>query len=311
MTLEEYKKINRSFKKVCVYRIGNEAGFFSEINNMVIAMVYCLEHSLQFRLYSANSNFGDDIWKDYFNPFTIHSTSASHFLFNERPYIHKRPYRLCIEELFSIKQELSKQFLTQDIWPYLRDKSRYNYNHTVNSPDIKGTLTEVTTILIECIWKYNRSTKTKIYELVKSLEIPGSYCAFFIRRGDKDIEAAHEELHKYFDMMDSVHEGDRLPVFIGSDDYQVIEEVKNLYSDRAIYHFNFEDDKGYFMGEFLSNYSKEEQKAKIIRLLAQVEVLKNARVFVGTYSTNVSVFIGMARNCHNCYDINHLEWLLW
>ena len=32
MLLEDYKKINNSFKKHCVYRIGNEAGFFSEIN---------------------------------------------------------------------------------------------------------------------------------------------------------------------------------------------------------------------------------------------------------------------------------------
>lgn len=311
MTLKEYQQINKSFKKVCVYRIGNEAGFFSEINNMLIALVFCLEHGLQFRLYSENSNFGDDIWNDYFLPFTKHSTAASHFLFNERPYIHKRPYTLSVQELFSIKKELSQQFLTQDVWPYIRDKSTYNVYRFVDTPYVKGNLTAVTSTLIECIWKYNKYANSKIINLIKSLEIPKNYGAMFIRRGDKNIEAPYEEIKKYFDKMDGVSGGYNLPIFVSSDDFNVIQEIKNLYPERDIYSFHFEQDSGYFMGDFISNYTKVEQKEKIIQLLAQIEVLKRADFFVGTYSTNVAVFVGMARDCKNCYDVNGNEWILW
>lgn len=115
----------------------------------------------------------------------------------------------------------------------------------------------------------------------------------------------------YFHKIDQVTENKNLPIFISSDDFNVIKEAKSMYPDRDIYSFEFESDAGYFMHDFLMNYDEEQQKAKIVRLLAQVEILKNADYFVGTYSTNVAVFIGMARNCRDCYDVNDSEWELW
>ncbi|WP_288880198.1 hypothetical protein [Pedobacter panaciterrae] len=311
MLLEDYKKINSSFKRHCVYRIGNEAGFFSEINNMLMAMVFCLENKLQFRLYSANSNFGEDIWKDYLIPFTKHSTSKSHALFNERPYIHKRPYPLDVNELFSIKKRLSREFLTQDIWPYIRNKEFYNVDYMVDSPYIKGNLTLVISVLIKCVWNYNKFAKQQISQLIRELEAPEKYAAIFVRRGDKYFEAPLQEIRKYINKVDALTNSKDFPLFISSDDYQIIEEAKVLFPERNIIHFNFEGDKGYFMEDFKSNYSKAQQKAKIVQLLAQVEILKNATYFVGTYSTNVGVFVGMARNCQHSYDINDEKWLLW
>lgn len=311
MLLEDYKKINNSFKRHCVYRIGNEAGFFSEINNMVMAMVFCLENKLQFRLYSANSNFGNDIWKDYLLPFTKHTTAKSHALFNERPYIHKQPHPLDINELFSIKKSLSTQLLTQDVWPYIRNKEFYNLEHFVDSPYISGNLTLVTSILINCIWNYNSGVKKRISQLMETIKTPEKYAAIFVRRGDKYIEAPLQEIKKYIDKVDALTNSKDFPLFISSDDSRIILEAKHLFPDRNFIHFNFEGDKGYFMEDFKSNYSKEQQKAKIIQLLAQVDVLKKAAYFVGTYSTNVGVFIGMARNCQHTYDINDGNWLLW
>lgn len=222
MTFEDYQKINRSFKRQCVYRIGNEAGFFSEINNMLIAMVYCLEHKLQFRLYSSNSNFGNDIWKDYFLAFTIHSRKIAHFLYNERPYIHKKSYSISVDRIFSFKNELAKQILTQDIWPYIRDKSKYNVDYFVNSPHINGSLTYVTSKLIESVWRYNHYTNIKIKQLIGSLGMPQNYGAVFIRRGDKEQEAPHVEIQKYVDKIDELFIHNNLPIFIGSDDFRVI-----------------------------------------------------------------------------------------
>lgn len=311
MTLREYQKINRSFKRICIYRIGNEAGFFSEINNMLIAMVYCLEHRLQFRLCSANSNFGNDIWKDYFSAFTLHSTRIVHFLYNERPYIHKRPHSITVNQLFLFKKELAKQILTQDIWPYIRDKSKYNVDCFVSSSLIKGSLTYVTSKLIECIWRYNRYTNTQIKQLIRSLDIPQNYGAVFIRHGDKERESPHGEIQKYVDKINEQCDQNNLPVFIGSDDFRVINEIKLLCPNRTFYHFNFDKDEGYFMDNFLNNYTRNEQKCKIIQLLAQIEIFKRAAYFISSYTTNVSVFVGMARDCNNCYDINNDRWVLW
>lgn len=310
MDLEEYRNINNSFKRICVYRIGNDAGFFSEINNMLMAMVFCVENQLQFRLCSTNSNFGKDIWKDYLLPFTRHSTKYYHILFNERPYIHKRPHSFTIEELFSIKKTLAKLFLTQDIWPYIRDKNKYNAYYQVKSPYINGGLIEVASILIKCVWKYNLYAGNRIQKLIDSLQLPSEYAAIFIRRGDKYTETSYVEVKRYIEKVNSLTQDKKYPIFIGSDDYNTIQEAKYLFPNQVIYCFENQSDKGYFMEDFINNTIKE-QKLKIVNLLAQVEIFRKAKYFVGTYSTNVGVFVGMARNCYNSYDVNNENWALW
>jgi len=57
MDLVDYQKLNDSFKPTLVFHLGVEAGFFSEFNNMVLAMLYCLHHAIRFVLYSDNANF--------------------------------------------------------------------------------------------------------------------------------------------------------------------------------------------------------------------------------------------------------------
>jgi hypothetical protein len=70
MTIDDYKKLNDSFEKMCVYHVGLSAGFFSEYNSMILAMGYCLTHRIRFVLQGGHANFGDDKgWEDFFEPF--------------------------------------------------------------------------------------------------------------------------------------------------------------------------------------------------------------------------------------------------
>ena len=41
-----------------IYHIGIDAGFFTEYTYMLHAMLYCLQHKIQFKLYSDDANFG-------------------------------------------------------------------------------------------------------------------------------------------------------------------------------------------------------------------------------------------------------------
>ena len=41
-------------QKRLVYNLGSEAGFFSEYNNMILAILYCLKHNINFVLYHTN-----------------------------------------------------------------------------------------------------------------------------------------------------------------------------------------------------------------------------------------------------------------
>lgn len=40
-----------------IFHIGHSAGFYSEFNNMVIAILYCRKHGIDFNIYSSDSNF--------------------------------------------------------------------------------------------------------------------------------------------------------------------------------------------------------------------------------------------------------------
>ena len=67
---EAYQQLNSSFKRTLVYHIGIDAGFFTEYTYMIHAMLYCLTHQIQFKLYSSDANFKyDKGWTDYFQPF--------------------------------------------------------------------------------------------------------------------------------------------------------------------------------------------------------------------------------------------------
>lgn len=56
--LNKYKELNESYKPILVYHVGIDAGFFSEFNDLIFMILYCLEHKIQFKLYSDDANFG-------------------------------------------------------------------------------------------------------------------------------------------------------------------------------------------------------------------------------------------------------------
>lgn len=66
--IQKYKEVNDSFSYwKLIFHLGCDSGFYSEFNNMVLAMIYCLKSQIRFSMYSADANFGyKDGWQDYF-----------------------------------------------------------------------------------------------------------------------------------------------------------------------------------------------------------------------------------------------------
>ena len=83
---QTYRELNRSFKPVLIFHVGESAGFFSEYNCMILAMLYCLQHQIQFRLYSKDANFSyEKGWTDFFEAFCEEEKSDLHHYINMRP----------------------------------------------------------------------------------------------------------------------------------------------------------------------------------------------------------------------------------
>ena len=73
-----YQPINSSFKEKLVFRLGIDAGFFSEFNNMILAMAWCLENEVQFVLSSRHAWFDERGWSAWFRPFVKESHRPIH-----------------------------------------------------------------------------------------------------------------------------------------------------------------------------------------------------------------------------------------
>lgn len=111
---EKWRKLNASFKKKLVYRLGDSAGLFSEINNMFFAMVWALDNKVRFELCSQRSNLGDEGWNGFFEPFTGEKCSAFLVRNNRRFVSDIKGYDK--KKVMAGKKKEKIDFLTQDIF---------------------------------------------------------------------------------------------------------------------------------------------------------------------------------------------------
>jgi len=316
-TRDEYLQINNSFQKICIYRIGNHAGFFSEINNMIIAMIYCLENSYRFEIYSTNTMYCNDIWQDFFYPFTQHATNPFHIKNNSREFrkikltdFNPQQDAQILEYLNSTFSGQDEIFLTQNVWTFIRNPRIFNPQHRVNKPFISGNTIHVAYQLVQSIWNYKPHIRKRIDDIKRSVKVETPYAGFHIRRGDKFREKDFTPIESYFNKLNQITKRDDYPVFIATDDQRIIGEIKDVYPNRRIYHFHLPQNKGFDMDNF-QPLNKQQQADSIIQLLAEVEMLVEANIFVGTFTSNVGMFVGMARDGREIYGVDTNGWIVW
>lgn len=81
--VELYNRVNNSFKKKMIFHVGTGRGFYSEINGMLITMLYCYVHKIKFILYADDATFaGANGWNEFFIPFCQQNHDAANHKFN-------------------------------------------------------------------------------------------------------------------------------------------------------------------------------------------------------------------------------------
>jgi hypothetical protein len=306
--LDNYQKLNDSYKKTLVFNIGTDAGFFSEYNNMILAMLYCLENKIRFTLFSKNANFAyKEGWNDYFLPFCEENKSRFHAKYNHRypRYIYKR------ERLFYFLYRILKynNFLTFQLWDQMRDRNLENKTYNIPELGINGDLRDACRILIKLTWRFNPNTQERINQLISSLQLPEKYIGFHIRSGDKLSEVKLLAPSIYIEK--TKHLSDIRDAFVCTDNYQVIKELENQYAKEwDIYTLCEQGERGYFHVEF-QNQTKEVKKESHEKLFASIEVLSRSVLFIGTYSSNPDMFLGMRMPKDKVIGIDLEKWQIW
>lgn len=310
MNLHDYKRINSCYSKKLVFNFGAEAGFFSELNNMILAIVYCLENKIQFVLYSKNANFRIHLgWQDYFLPFCDETSVSLNSKINSRVLDQRKTqsfkYKLAI---LMYKKLFGVTYLTSDVWMQIRDVS---LDHQYSFPELgmRGSIREVTEDIILSIFRFNKKTDVKIKRQISGLCLPESFCSAHIRAGDKVNEASTYDVVKYVDKIKQ-RDQECKNLFVLTDDYRMITNLKERFPEYKTYTLCNESEKGYIHSDFMKSNPESKENA-LIKLLASIQVIRRSNLFVGTYSSNPGMFLGMCMDPEKISCIDFDSWRIW
>lgn len=303
---EKFQNLNKSYKTKCIFKIGDSQGFFSEFNNMIYALVYCMEHKIQFILTDNNANFANwsqKPYEEYFVPFCKINRDKIH-----KKYNFRFPAKLKKSKMFKIwlyKKLHGIQYFTQDIFEKFYPSY---YNKQINIPEMQiyGTISEGGGRLLrpfaQMVWQFNTETQEKININLNNLKLPKNYIAIQIRRGDKVTiyNSITPTAQEYMSVIKNLT--DLKDILVLSDEYNDIKYLVDNYPEYKFYTFCKETDHGYSNATY-QQLDKNQKETKLLELLATVDAMTRAQLFIGTKIANPQLFVRMILEENKCHFI--------
>lgn len=310
LNVKEYNQINNSFNKKLVFRIGDSAGFFSEYNNMILAIHYCLINKIRFILNSKNANFSHkNGWEDFFIPFTKEYNFSLLQVYNSRT---KPSYRNKTDRyIYNLYRKIRGiNYFTYNLFERIRQEQSINKIYHVDELNLHGTLLENCSAIHKMIWNYQSSVKNEIENIKSQVYIKKPYVGFHIRSGDKFTEYERLETTEYMEKYQQFSKYNNKNAFVLTDDFRVFLSLVEKYPDWNFSTLCKKNETGYIHVEFLKK-SKEEQKEDLFKLLASMEILEESELFIGTYSSNPGMNMGFRMNPSKVVGVDYDKWLIW
>lgn len=289
----DYNNINNSFKKKLIFHVGTGAGFYSEINGMLTAMLYCYAHKIKFILYADDATFaGGKGWNEFFEPFCPQSHDQLNHKYNTRS-----AFRGETDTFYRIAQTILKlrngvHYLTEDIFS---KACLGNYSEEITYAkwrefDIDGDINKEFVKLRSIALRYNRSTFVEIKARINELHLPAHFCSVQFRGGDKtkevvkpmDVDCVIERIKKAAVKTDNL--------FIFTDDFFYIEEVRSRCPEWNIYTLTGENECGYNNDNF-NRISWPLKRREMIKLFAMTEICLHSDMHFGCEVACVNDYI--------------------
>ena len=303
---KKYNKINESYNEVCIY-LGIGTGFFSEFNNLILAILYCLVNKIKFKLYLVNakgfpSNKG---FEEFFMPFCKELIYDADTEFNNIFNFPKNEVEVLLpamKEKYGINYFV---YFNSYMFNKMRNNDFRDSHFKIKELGIDGDFRHAFGIIAKNIFRFNNETKKEIYKLIESLKLPKKYIGFHIRAGDKITEAELIKPEKYIESLKK--HSDIKDIFISTDDYSIVEKLKNQYGNKYnIYTLTNKKELGYNQYDFeMSN--KNEKYNHLIEFFASIEILLNSELCFGSYTSNPSIFLEAVLGKEKFIEVNSLD----
>ena len=290
MHLSRYLQLNASYANPICFGLTHR-GFYSEINNLLNAILFCLVAKR--RLYVDPSRFagGGLTWSDLYSSQLPWETGE----------IREPVLRIAGNQSPGFKQINHRV-------------SQWHNRRRVFLSRSYGFYGSVFAAQRDLVALFCRPALAA----VDPPEAAGPYAAIHVRRGDKVhgytwqgnliVEGEDIDLPDYLAVI-----AEKAPhlrrIFVMTDDYQVVSELRSLDSGLDVFTCCDAEEHGYRQKDFNSLDPLAKTQA-IQRLIAEVELACQSDLFIGCYTSNVSRYIAMAhKNPQQCFSVDSLK--LW
>lgn len=146
------------------------------------------------------------------------------------------------------------------------------------------------------IWKPNSKTSKALSKIFKRTGLePRHYVAVHIRRGDKRREVALTSLKRYARAIRILARPNE-PIFIATDDGSVLYDMRKRLPDRTIKMLPSATKRtGHLQAEQNRVWMKRRYD-DVVDLIAEIELMRKARIFIGTFSSNLARLVYVLRS---------------
>jgi Alpha-(1,6)-fucosyltransferase N- and catalytic domains len=279
-------------EKIMVYSFGcwPTASFNADYLGLVDRLMACLQLGIGFRLCkirSPQSFVVKNGWTDYFEPFCDIATGA----FLDRINRHQFPFAKKLPVVKPVAR----------LWLKCATRPRADYFQfddlkieTLGPPIFEPNENYLSARrdLIGLLWTYNAETAREV-ERIKGEISPKNYIGLCIRRGDKIAEYSYVDIYRYVESI-SILANDTRTVFVATDDVKTISEISNIMPHYEFISLTENNARGYIHSEF-KRLPGDERRRRTIRFFAQLELLRDASLFIGSRTTNVSWMVNAHR----------------
>lgn len=298
---KNYKNLNNSFKNSeLIFPLSNR-GFFSEVNNLVLAILYCIENKIKIKVYSKKWVSGK--WGDYFNPIFQEYNGiipVPNYMFSKG---RKDYFYIIYHRYFK-----NRKILQDDIWSVMRNKPFIEKTFYYPELGIDGDIFEAKRQLFKIILDYNNKTAEEVFSLLETdLDFVKKSCGIHVRRGDKVCGNSKEA--ELFNIESYVNKAKKIDPEINkfticTDDNEVLENFNSKFPNYNYLSFCPKNRLGYFQYEYNNTKEAIEKRKEAISILKDANLLIQSKIFIGTYSSNIARFVVLMRNNENCYSLD-------
>ena len=285
--VERYKQLNESFPRKLIHHFGTGNGFYSELSSLLFSVLFCLQNKLRLELYSKDAPFcfGNG-WNEYFESFCPEFKNDYIGKRISRDYINNnRDKHICY--LYKI---FTKNDILNDIYWYCRSGWFEHSHFCIPELGIDGDILQAMKVIIPIVYRFNNKYKTIIDKFIEDLKLPNEYISLHVRAGDKVTERKLITPQDYLEKA-KLH-SDCHNIFVATDDYRIFEQLRDNNAEYTFYTSTSPEEKGYDQDKFVQS-SKEHIQHNLIEMFASIQVFLQSSLFVGTYSSNPGMFVGM------------------